>query len=350
MAVNLADKYADKIQTVYVKESVVAGRLSNEYSFSGAKTVKVLTPQTIPMGAYKRTGTNRYGDPQEMQDTVQELTLTQDRSFSLTVDKGNNADQMNLKGAGKMARLQMAERAVPENDKYCLTVLANKAGTIVGNSTALSKSNIVDRISEGTQALDDAEIPGEGRTLFVPASVYKLLKHSDEFMAVESLGKKALAKGIVGEYDNMPVVKVPKGRWPENVNFIIAHRQAATNPVKIADLRLHKDPPGISGDLLEGRNYYDCFVFAPKCGGVYVEIDTGSGKGTVCAAPTLSAGTLSSTTGSAEISYTLDGSDPRYSPTAVVGTTVTGKGTLRAYAYKAGAFPSPVAELGEVDK
>ena len=114
MAVNLADKYADEIQTVYVKESVVAGRLSNEYSFSGAKTVKVLTPQTIPMGEYKRTGTNRYGEPEEMQDTVQELTLTQDRSFSLTVDKGNNMDQMNLKGAGQMAKLQMAERAVPE--------------------------------------------------------------------------------------------------------------------------------------------------------------------------------------------------------------------------------------------
>ena len=345
MAVNLATKYADKIQAVYIKESVVAGRLSNDYSFSGAKTVTVLTPQTIPMVGYKRTGTNRYGDPQEMQDTVQELTLTQDRSFSLTVDKGNNADQMNLKGAGEMARLQMAERAVPESDKYCLTKLAENAGTVVGNSTALSKSNIVDRISEGTQALDDAEVPGEGRTLFVPASVYKLLKHSDEFMAVESLGKKALAKGVVGEYDNMLVVKVPKGRWPENVNFIIAHRQAATNPVKIADLRLHKDPPGISGNLLEGRNYYDCFVFAAKSGGVYAEIDTGSGKGTVCAAPTLSADTLSSATGSAKIKWTIDGSDPRYSPTAVEGATVSGTGTVRAYAYKDGAFPSPVAVL-----
>ena len=345
MAINLFTLHSDMTQSAFVRESLVAGRLCNDYEFTGAKTVKILTPITVPMNDYKRSGTSRYGDPTEMQDIIQELTLTQDRSFALTIDKGNDADQGYAKNAGKMLLLQIAERAVPEFDRYVFGKLSNKAGIIVGNETALSKSNICERISEATAVLDDNEVPAYDRLLFVSTQGYKMLKHSDEFMAVESLGKEALAKGIVGSYDNMQVIKVPATRWPANVNFIIVYRQAATNPVKIADLKLHVDPPGISGNLLEGRNYYDCFVFAAKCGGVYAEIDTGSGKGTVCAAPTLSGSTLSSTTASATIAYTLDGSDPRYSPTAVVGTAVTGTGTLRAYAYKEGAFASPVAEL-----
>ena len=96
MAINLHEKYAKKIQTAFVTKSLIAGRLSTEYSFSGVKTVKVSTPQTVPMVDYTRTGANRYGEPVEMQDVVQELTLTQDKSFALTIDKGNNQDQQGI--------------------------------------------------------------------------------------------------------------------------------------------------------------------------------------------------------------------------------------------------------------
>ena len=71
MAIYLHDKYAKKIQAAFSTESFITGRLSEDYDFSGAKTVKVATPITVPMVDYKREGTSRYGDPVEMQDTVQ---------------------------------------------------------------------------------------------------------------------------------------------------------------------------------------------------------------------------------------------------------------------------------------
>ena len=190
-------------------------------------------------------------------------------------------------------------------------------------------------------------MPAYDRMLFVSTQGYKMLKHSDEFMAVQELGKEALAKGVVGSYDNMEVIKVPATRWPENVNFMIVHKNAATAPVKMSETKLHKDPPGISGHLLEGREYYDCFVFGPRAWGVYTEADTASGKGSVCAVPVISAqGAISSTTQDAVIFYTTDGSDPRYSATAVQGTAagaVAGT-TVKAYAHKEGSFDSAVAE------
>ena len=347
MAINLHDTYAKEIQTKFTTESLVAGRLSNDYSWSGVKTVKISTPITVPMTDYVRSGMNRYGNPTEMQDMVQELTLTQDKSFSLTVDKGNNEDQNGIKEAGKILALQISERAVPTMDTYVFSALVKQAGNIVGNTTALSESNICERISAGTLLMDEAEVPANDRTLYLTAEAYKMLKHSEEFLAVTSLAEKALAKGMVGMYDNMTVIKVPSCRFPANVNFMIVHKNAATAPVKLNDTRIHLDPPGISGALLEGRQYYDCFVFGVKCAGIYVDVDTTSGKGVIVATPSITtAGAVTCSTSGAVIKYTIDGTDPRYSPTAeIYSSTVTASGqTLKAYAYKEGCFNSPVAE------
>ena len=138
MAINLHEKYDKQIQTKFTQNSLVNGVLDNSYSFAGVKTVKISTPVTVPMVDYTRTGSNRYGTPTEMQDTVQELTLTQDKSFSVTIDKGNNADQNGIKSAGEMLSLQLKEKAIPLMDKYSFERLSKLAGKIVGDDSAIT--------------------------------------------------------------------------------------------------------------------------------------------------------------------------------------------------------------------
>ena len=347
MAINLHDKYAKQIQTKFTRESLVAGLLSNEYSWSGVKTVKISTPITVPMVDYTRTGTTRYGTPTEMQDIVQEMTLTQDKSFSLTIDKGNNADQNGIKAAGKMLSLQISEQAVPTMDKYVLNTLAHKAGKIVGSATALTKTTVLTTIDEGVQFLDDSEVPEEGRVLFVSGKVYQLMKQTGIDLDAEGIVNKAFSKGQVGMYSGMKIIKVPAGRLPAGLNFLIVYKNSATAPVKLNDTKLHQDPPGISGNLLEGRQYYDCFVFGPKANGIYAHLNTGAGA-SVVADPviTSSNGTVTCSTGSAVIKYTIDGTDPRYSASAEIYTgAVSASGeTLKAYAYKDDMYPSAVVE------
>ena len=328
MAINLHEKYAKEIQTKFVRESLIAGRFNNSYSFSGVKTVNITTPITVPMVDYTRSGANRYGEPQEMQDVVQEMTLTQDKSFSLTIDKGNNADQNGVKAAGKMLSLQIAEQAVPTMDKYCFQKLAEKAGNYGVHDKAPTKSDIVTRISAGTICMDDNEIPSESRTLFVTSETYAKLRLSDEFQKCDPLLEKSLAKGQVGTFDGMAVVKVPKGRWPAKVNFIIVHKSAACAPVKLNDTKLHQDPPGISGNLLEGRQYYDLFVFAAKCDGVYVDVtNADSIPQRLITSLDFDTGAYNGDAGfSYAVAYTTDGSDPRYSKTAKI--TAGSSGTL----------------------
>ncbi len=344
MAINLHDKYASQIQTEFKRESLISGRLSDNFDFTGVKTVNVVTPITVPMVDYTRGGVNRYGNPVEMEDVVQELTLTQDKSFALTIDKGNNADQNGVKAAGKMLALQIAEQAVPLMDTYCLNKLAHSAGIMVSGE-ALTTQNICSRITAGTTALDNAEVPNDERTLYITAEGYALLRKSEEFLRCDALLDKSLSKGQVGTYDGMAVVKVPGSRWPKNVNFIIVHKSAACAPVKLNDTKLHNDPPGISGNLLEGRQYYDLFVFGARAKGIYVDL---AEDAVIVETPDIAEdGTITCETAGAQIKYTTDGSDPRYSKTAVAGNTAPTTSTIKAYAYMDGAFPSDVATLAK---
>lgn len=348
MPIYLHDKYDKKIQEAFVRESVIKGLLSDEYDFTGVKTVKISTLQTVPMNDYQRKGTNRYGEPKEMEDTVQELTLTQDKGFAITIDKGNNADQNGIKAAGRALALQVREQCVPLMDRYVLGRLANMAGTIAGSATAISKENVVERIASGTVVLDDAEVPEANRALLVSASVYKFLRLSPEFIGAEKLAVKSLVKGQVGEFDSMRVIKVPKGRWPKGANFMIVYKKSGCAPVKLDDTKIHKDPPGLSGNLLEGRQYYDAFVFGTKAMGIYVDVDTNTAAVTALPVIGLTGASASITAADGvKFFYTTDGTDPRYSVSAKeysTSVTLESGQTMKAYGRKDGEFPSGVSE------
>jgi hypothetical protein len=351
MTVNLAEKYAPKIATKFTAGSYLGGRTSTDFEFVGVKTLKIVTPLTVPENDYKRSGSNRYGDPEEMQDSVQELQMTQDKGATLTIDKGNQKDQMNLKEAGKMVTLQLNERTIPTADKYAFTQYATNAGKIVAVATP-TKSNIVEYLASAQEYFDENEVPEEGRFLYINPTNYKFLKLSPEFMNLETLGTKALGKGHVGECMGFQVVRVPSNRLPANVHFIATYKESILFPFKIKDAKYHTDPPGISGDLLELRHYYDAFVVGAKAAGVYACIVTGKQQ----TAPTITyTGGATDTlviasTGATEIKYTLDGTDPRSSITAEdytaainTSTWTVGKViTVKAIAYKTDIYPSDV--------
>ncbi len=347
MAINLATKYSDKIAEAFSHASYVRGKVSSEYDLSGVKSIKIYTPVTVDENDYQRSGVNRYGTPQEMQDTVQELTMTQDKSFSLTIDKGNNEDQMNIKGAGRMMQLQLREKSTPAADKYALNRFAALAGKVMTVSAKPTKSNIVSTIFDMGQIMDDAQVPEENRYLYMTAEMYKLVNISDEFISIDKLGEKSISRGECGEVDNFRIIKVPTGYLPANCFMLATYKGSVLMPYKIQDAKIHQDPPGLSGNLLEGRHYYDAFVLGAKCMGVVACVLSSEQQ----AAPTLTITThkVTPTSASADkILYTLDGTDPRYSDTAqVVSGEITMKQgqTIKAVAFgKAGKFTSDVAE------
>lgn len=54
-----------------------------------------------------------------------------------------------------------------------------------------------------------------------------------------------------------------------NFGFMIAHPVATVAPTKLEEYKVHQDPPGISGELIEGRIVYDAFVLDNKKKAIY---------------------------------------------------------------------------------
>lgn len=76
MAINYADKYAQQIDERFNLGALTGGAVNNDYDWIGVETVKVFSVPTVAMGDYSTTGTNRYGDPTELGNEVQELKVT----------------------------------------------------------------------------------------------------------------------------------------------------------------------------------------------------------------------------------------------------------------------------------
>jgi hypothetical protein len=346
MAINLATKYSSKIAEKFIKESYVAGNASEDYDWAGVRSITVYTPQTVDLNDYNKTATaDRFGTTVEVQDEVQEMVLTKDKSFSLSIDRGNNIDQQNTKAAGKILNLQIKEKTVPYMDKYIIDAWARKAGTIGVTASAPTKSTIITLLKGAATALDNAEVPDNDRTVYIPATYHDMVQLSDEFQKVQTMLGQVLQKGYKGDIFGMKTIRVPDGHFPTSCYFLITYKNSVLAPNKIKMMRILTEVKGIDGSVLEGRNYFDAFVLGAKALGVYSCVLTAS----KAVAPVITAAGGAVTQSDATTIYaTIDGSDPRYSKTRqTVASTAAVVGhasgiVCKAYCERTGYFPSDV--------
>jgi len=270
MAVNLANKYQKAIDQVFALGSLTKVGFAGSFDFKGANVVNVYTLVTQALGDYTRTGTERYGTPAEVQDTVATYTLSKDRSFSSVIDKGNYLQQNLVKTTGAYMKAQMDEQVIPEMDAHNLTVLtATAVAASQDVTTVVTASNAFEALLDAGVALDEAKTPANGRVCFVTPTYYKFLKLDADFIKPSDMAQKIMIKGLVGEADGAMIIKVPSSYFPANTNFILTHPKANVNPRQLDELFTHENPRGISGAVIEGRYIYDAFSFAQKLTSTY---------------------------------------------------------------------------------
>lgn len=344
MAINLHKKYSDRLAKIYTHNSFVEGHTNTTWSFSGVKSVLIPSIVTKELEPYTRSGNNRYGTPTDVQDTMQELTMKKDEGFSMVIDKGDNTEQQMMKNAGSVMKQQIAERVVPRIDKYALGEWAKNAGKIATASAAPTKNTIIDMLLDAEVHFADHFIPDGDRWVYMSNATYKYVRTAAEFAGSDGIINNMIIKGYKGDIGSLKIVCVPASYMPQNAYFIAAQKNSVILAQKIRDAQIHQDPPGISGHLLEGRYTYDAFVVGTLSDGVYAVVANSAKAATPTATKGESTTALASTTGSATILYTLDGTDPRYSNTAITYTAAftnpTAGTVIKAVASANGVFNS----------
>lgn len=275
MAVNLASKYEKK-----TSEAMAVGRktklvTNQNWSWDGVNAINVYTLTDPTMGNYDVDGgSERYGNPTEVEDTIQTFTLTRDRSWSKVMDKLNKQDTMGVRNPGKYLAQATKNVLIPEIDTYVIAaiVTAGEAASrddIVADA-ATTAANAYTNFLAINADISDNEAPTEGRVALCTPTYVSFLKQST-LLSSSDLSYKDKKNGVLGMIDGVKIVEVPSSRFPANTDLVITHPSVCVAPEKLVDYTLHKNPPGISGDRLDYRHRYDAFVDTNKvnCIGIH---------------------------------------------------------------------------------
>ena len=338
MSINLVTRYQNRLANLYTAKSFLKGKTSNEWEWDGSRNIKILSVVTQALNDYDRTAVaNRYGTPAELQDSVQTIGVYQDKSFSIVVDRGNLTQQNMLKKAGQVLSAEVGEQVVPCIDKYALNKFALYAGKVADAGAALTKSNIIEKLVAAEDWFSDHLVPLTGRFVCMKNANVSLFRQS--LTECDDITDRLLLKGIVGKLGTLNIVGVPASWMPANTELIAFQTRSVVIPEQISEARIHEDPQGFSGNVLEGRYLFDAGVVAAFKDGCYCLTANGKKAG-VSISIAANAATVTGTNAST-ILYTTDGSDPRYSDTAQTYASpvaLTAGQTIRACGYTAGSY------------
>lgn len=271
MAINLAEKYSSLVDEKFTSVSKASLVTNRDYNFVGAHTIQIYSVGTAPMNDYGRNtaGTSRYGTVNDLSTTLQEVTMEKDRSFTFAVDKMDEDETLGALNAGSALARQLREVITPEVDTYTYAKISASAGKTVNEQT-ITATNAYQSLIAGSEFLDESEVPAEGRVAVVTPKFMTFLKSDPQAVLETEVGQDMRIKGVIANMDGLTIQKVPSKYLPTGTNFIIVHPVATTLAIKLAEYKIHTNPQGVSGALVEGRIYYTAFVRNNKKNAIYV--------------------------------------------------------------------------------
>ena len=213
-----------------------------------------------------------------------------DRGRQFMVDRIDNDEAMGMVFPA-LGSEYLRTKVVPETDALRFATYANGAANANKDTETLSSSAaVIASIDDATAALDEAEVPYEGRILFVNPTIYKLFKGGITRYTMN--GENGIDYNIE-MYNDMRVITVPSGRFnteitlaqPDShddaggytttgstINYMIVHPTAIMQANCFTEPRIFS--PAVNqqsqGWLYDFRQYHGAWVKHQKTNGIYV--------------------------------------------------------------------------------
>lgn len=289
--IQLAQSYVPLLDEIYKAESKTAilDTVSERVNFTGANTVNIYTLNTVGMGNYDR---NAGFVPGDVNGTWQPYALETERGRSYMVDTLDNEESMGLAFGGLLGTVER-QHIIPEVDAFRFAAYASGAvATQVVSATLSTGAAALAAIDAATAALDNAEVPYEGRILFVNPDIYGLIRGGlTRFL---QNGERDVDYNVT-MYNDMRVISVPKPRFqtaidlnapttsagaggyaPSSgasaINFMIVHPSAILQVMKHYVPRIFSPEQNQEADAwkLNIRYTHGAWVLSQKTNGIYV--------------------------------------------------------------------------------
>ena len=283
--ITLAEKFLPVVDAIYKSQSITACLDTNSsMDFTGANEVKILKVSTTGLGDYSRTDGYPKGD---ITATWETLKLSQERGKELNIDRMDNEETLGMV-FGTVTGNFLNEQVVPELDAYRFAKYASTEGILTADAGELTSENILAAIDDAVKAMDDAEVPAEGRKLFISSDLKPALNGA----LSRQWGSDEVVNNVLSGYNNMPVIYVPKSRFytdvqlndgtsswgfnptedAKNINFMIVYPNAVVQAKKFAMPKIFSPDENQDKDMwkFQFRMYHDAFVMDNKKCGIYL--------------------------------------------------------------------------------
>lgn len=289
MPYNYVDSFLTVLQQKYTKELTSSGLTTQNAIFVNAKTIKI---PRLDVAGYKNHSRSGGWNRQAVSNDFELKVLTFDRDVEFYVDAMDVDETNQIVSAANLTNVFETEQAIPELDKYRYSkiyadyVALGKTpdGTVI---TAANALQVFDQLMEN---MDEAEIPLEGRILYVTPAIYKLLKQAEDvqrFISVQS--NNGTVDRSVRKLDDVTLVQVPSSRMKtiydftngavpgvgaKQINMILIHPSCVLAPIKHTAIYLWEPGSHTGGDgfLYQNRRYTDLFLIERKAAAIQINV------------------------------------------------------------------------------
>lgn len=260
-ATDVLNKVDERVYLESVTKDVINNGVELEFS-NGNNAVTIYTMEVVTENDYQRNGTMRYGQLVEIGNSVQTFVLSQDKSFAISIDRGNREDAKMVPAIDMAVKRQVREVSVPTVDTYRLAIAgAYAVANSQGATVALTSSNTFAKILDQRAALQEAKVKLGNMVVFVNPTVEAYLWLDTTFKAACDKSTADKASGKLGTVMGMDIYTVPTSYLPTNFGFLMMAKDVLIAPTKFNKIKtMDGDSFGIDGMVGFGRRYYDCFI------------------------------------------------------------------------------------------
>lgn len=286
--VNYVTSFEQELKQKYTRELLTADLTTQNVVFVGAKKIKI---PFITVSGYKDHSRNGGFNRGTVENQFMEKELEFDRDVEFFVDAMDVDETNQALSAANITNTFEHEKAIPETDAYRLSKLYTDFNALGETATQdeLTAATILEKFDTLMEEMDEAEVPEDGRILYVTPSIYTIFKQAEKITRMLEVTRDTAVNRHVRALDDVKIKRIPSGRMKtaykftegftpastaKQMNMILVHPSAVIAADKHAYINLWAPGSHTQGDgyLYQNRKYGDLFVLDTRSDGIKINL------------------------------------------------------------------------------